>query len=136
MTTFSPCLDELDRIIEHLRGQARNAAQRNKPTMWAYYERMAERLEAHFAEAAAMARSQPSPQGRRVADGGVAGVALAIVQSADERCGELPRDAAADHWALSVYCQRILAKWGRPVRRRSLAWLRARAGVNGRRAVA
>jgi hypothetical protein len=134
---FTPCLNELDRLVADLRAKATNAARQNKPTMWAYYERMAERLEAHFAEAAAEARSAPGASGKRVADGGVAGVALAIVQSADERCCTLPRDAAADLWAISVYCNRILRKWtGEAIRGRSLKWLRARAGLLAREVVA
>lgn len=133
MSAYTPCLDRFDSIVAHLRGQARNAARRGKPTMWAYYERMAERLEAHFAEAVAEVRSsQASPDSLRMLDGGIAGVALAIVQIADGRCSGLPRDAAADLWALSVYCARILAVWTPgPQPRRSLRWLRERAGVAG-----
>lgn len=128
MTCMTPCLAEYDRIVAACRAKARASARANKPTMWAYYERMAERLEAHFAEAVAATRAAKG-QDRRVVDGGIAGVALAIVQSADERCAELPRDAAADLWALSVYCNRILGEWVEPVKRRSLDWLRARAGT-------
>lgn len=130
MMSATPCLDELDRLVAYCRSAARRSAGRCKPTMWAYYERMAERLEAHFAESAAVVRAEKGGRhARRVADGGIAGVALAIVQSADERCAELPRDAAADLWALSVYCRMILGRWSGPQPRRSLEWLRRRACV-------
>lgn len=141
MTSNTPCLDEFDRVVRGLRANARNAAKRNKPTMWAYYERMAERLEAHFSTCVAETRTRliiKPKQESRVADGGIAGVALAIVQSADERCPHVPRDEAADLWALSVYANRILRAWTKGSEptypradRRSLRWLRERAGVVG-----
>lgn len=84
--------------------------------MWAYYERMVERLESWFSDVAP-------------GDGSFAGAALALVQKAEELCPTLPRDQAADLWAQGVYAQRILSAWAPSTQRRSLAWMRLRAGV-------
>jgi hypothetical protein len=126
----TPCLDAFDRIVASCRVSARNAARRNKPTMWAYYLRMAEQLEGEFGDAVQAVR-EATKRDARYMDGGIAGVALAIVQDADSRCCTLKRDEAANLWALSVYASRILKVWtpGAPQRRRSLKWLRDRAGV-------
>jgi hypothetical protein len=104
-----------DEILRTLAAQAANAARRNKPTMWAYYERMRELIEREL---------------DADSDGGVAGQALALSQRAEEQCARLPPTEAADLWALGIYCRRILKAW-RPghTYRVSLKWLRARAGV-------
>jgi hypothetical protein len=131
VTSNTPCLDRYDAIIRRLQAQARNAAKRNKPTMWAYYGRMAERLERELARSvydARNARGKRDGLELRSIDGGIAGSALALVQRADAQVWELSRDEAADLWALSVYANRILAAWTK-AERRSLAWLRARAGI-------
>jgi hypothetical protein len=102
------------RLVAELREKSRNAAQRGKPTMWAYYGDMADALEAEFADATST-------------DGGYAGCALAISQNAEAACPSLPRAEAARQWAISVYARRILAAWGagigNPV---SLQWMRDR----------
>lgn len=125
----TPCLDALQRQINSLEHQSANAARRNKPTMWAYYARMRDELRREFGPT--MARTcRARGRNRRFHDSGIAGVALAICQRADAQCPLLPRDAAADLWALSVYASRILRSWGAgPAPRRSLAWLRERAEV-------
>jgi hypothetical protein len=106
-----------DAILLDLRGKAANAAMRNKPTMWAYYGDMVAGLEEWFCD---VSRSGD-------ADGGFAGAALALSQSAEERCPSLPPVEAARLWALSVYARRILAAWGAGSERVSLDWLRNRA---------
>lgn len=128
MNSSTPCLDEFDRIVADLRNKAANSAARAKPTMWAYYGRMADALEREFADSVRDCRAAQGHDARRVADGGLAGVALAICGHAESDCPNLDRDQAADLWALSVYCDRILRKWITP-KRRSLAWLRNRAEV-------
>lgn len=104
-------------LLVELREKARNAAARGKPTMWDYFEEMAECLEREFADAT-------------LSDGGYAGTALAISQNAQHFCKDAPRHEAARAWALGVYARRILAAWGAgnggPV---SLKWLRDRVGV-------
>lgn len=125
----TPCLDALRRELARLEAQAANAARRNKPTMWAYYGRMIESLRREFGPTVARTHRSRG-RWRRINDGGIAGVALAICQQADSECPSLPRDAAADLWALSVYAARVLRAWGAgPGPRRSLAWLRTRPEV-------
>ena len=125
----TPCLDALRRELARLEAQAANAARRNKPTMWAYYARMRDELRREFGPTVART-CRARGINRRFHDSGIAGVALAICQRADAQCPLLPRDAAADLWALSVYASRILRSWGAgPAPRRSLAWLRERAKV-------
>lgn len=98
--------------------------------MWAYYARVAEQLRREFAPARARTKLGRGLNVRRVLDGGIAGVALAIVQRADDECPNLPRDKAAELWAVSVYAARVLRAWGAgPAPVRSLAWLRARVEV-------
>lgn len=131
-TAHAPCLAELDRIIAQQASKARNAAIRCKPTMWAYHDRMTERLGAWFAESADAVRAAVASgivQRIRIADGGIAGSALALVQRADAECRKLHRDEASDLWAMSIYANRILRKWSSaPIKRRSLSWLRDRGG--------
>jgi hypothetical protein len=131
--TNTPCLDAYTNVLLRLRADAKRSARMAKPTMWAYYERMAERVEAHLEYAAAEVRDARARGVRglelRSIDGGIAGIALAVMQQADDRCPSLPRDAAADLWALSVYMSRIHKAWGVGQYRRSLAWLRNRTGV-------
>lgn len=104
-----------DKIVNELERQAKNAALRNKPTMWAYYTRMVELI-----------RQELDAE----SDGGIAGQALAISQRAEALCGNLPPSDAADLWALGIYCRRILKAWcpDHPYKV-SLNWLRERAGV-------
>jgi hypothetical protein len=102
-------------IVATLDEKAENAARRNKPTMWAYYGEMADWLREYFADV--------SPT-----DAGYAGAALALVQRAEDECPTLPRGEAAELWARSVYCRRILNTWTpAPHDRPSLQWLRDRA---------
>lgn len=125
----SPCCDEFVRVMRLLRSQAVNAAKRNKPTMWAYYTRMEARLRAWFSASMDAAEGAKGSTGLSVLDGGIAGAALALVQKADRECPHLPNDEAADLWAMGTYANRILRAWGAgSPSRRSLAWLRARAG--------
>lgn len=104
-------IEARDSLIASLESQAANAARRNKPTMWAYYLRMADALR-HELDADS--------------DGGVAGQALAISQRAEEQCKTLPPSQAADLWAIGIYCRRILRAWCPTPYRVSLNWLRAR----------
>ncbi len=100
-------------LIADLDARAANAAQRNKPTMWAYYLDMVEGLEGWFAGIDG--------------DGGFAGAALALSQKAEAECGSLPHRDAARLWALGVYARRVLSAWGVGTGPRvSLAWLRDR----------
>lgn len=129
----APCLQELDRILLQQASKARNAALRCKPTMWAYHDRMQQRLTAWFSDSSDAVRAALATGGDqliRCADGGVAGAALALVQRAQEECCRLPRDEAADIWAMSVYANRILGKWTLTAEKpkRSLRWLRERGG--------
>lgn len=113
-------MDAFRAIVADLREKERNAARRNKPTMWAYYGDMADELERQFADVSH-------------SDGGYAGAALALSQRAERLCPDLPRVEAARLWALGVYCRRILGAWtpGEPLAgyRPGLGWLRQRAGV-------
>lgn len=104
-------------IISELEEKARNAARRNKPTMWAYYGEMADGLREYFADVI------------NHCDGGFAGAALALTQRAEDECATLPRAEAARLWGLSVYARRILRAWtpGMAMDRVSLQWLRDRA---------
>lgn len=108
---------EYRRILIELSKKAANAAIRNKPTMWAYYLRIRKRLEQELGQAGD--------------GGGYAGAALAMVQLAEEKCPHLSPDKAADLWAISVYCRRIMRAWGlHPYGRHhrpSLKWLHNRA---------
>jgi hypothetical protein len=103
-------------ILIELRGKALRSATANKPTMWAYYADIADRLEREFEDAL----EDPD-------DGGLAGCALAISQIAENDCPKLPRQEAAQLWAVSVYARRILGTWGGGNVRVSLDWLRKRA---------
>jgi len=127
----TPALHEFNRVMALLRRNAANAARRNKPAMWAYYGRMEERLRAWFRVQVDATEGAGSSDKARVIDGGIAGVALALIQKSERECPMLPRDEAADLWAMGTYATRILAAWrpGRTPRRlcRSLAWLRERA---------
>lgn len=110
-------VETLRRIVADLEEKSRNAATRNKPTMWAYYGDMADELRDYFGTC------------HHQTDGGYAGAALALVMRAEEECPTLPRGSAAHLWALSVYCRRILNAWTpAPHARPSLQWLRDRAG--------
>lgn len=104
-------------IVSALDEKSRNAALRNKPTMWAYYGDMADWMRTYFGSC------------QYQSDGGYAGAALALVQRAEQECPTLPRPEAAVLWARSVYCRRILRAWtpGQPLDRTSLQWLRDRA---------
>lgn len=125
----TPCLDALRRELARLEAQASNAARRNKPTMWAYYGRMIESLRREFGPTVART-ARARGKRRRINDGGIAGVALALCQQADSECPMLPRDQAAELWAVSVYAARVLRAWGAGMPpRRSLAWLRKRVEV-------
>lgn len=108
---------EFKRILASLHVKAKRAAGQNKPVMWAYYLRMAGRLWQELGQAAP--------------GGGIAGAALAVTQRADDDCPHLPRDEAADLWALSVYCRRIMRAWGvhpnQKHTRPDLSWLRNRS---------
>ena len=108
-------LDMLLSILGELDRKAVKAAKTNKPTMWAYYQRMRGRLAEEL--------------GQATRGGGIAGAALAVVQKADSDCPHLEPSEAADLWALSVYCVRIMRAWGLKVdhRQRDLSWLRNRA---------
>lgn len=127
----TPCLDAFDRTIASIRRNAANAVRRNKPTMWAYFGRMEEGLTKWFGATVDATRSATC-EGRalRGIDGGIAGVALALVQRSEKLCPTMPRDEAADLWALGTYANRILRAWtsekGPSPFRRSLAWLRQR----------
>ena len=108
----------LDAILADLRAKQRNAAMRNKPTMWAYYLQMRRGLQRHFCA---------------TSDSAVAHEAIQLIQRAERAVSERP-DRAAYRWALAVYATRILRAWrfrnGEAVVgcRRSLAWLKERAG--------
>jgi hypothetical protein len=106
-----------DSIISDLKAKAANAANRNKPTMWAYYGDMVACLTEWF--------SDVDRQGD--ADGGFAGAALALSQLAEEQCPTLPPVESSRLWAMSVYARRILKAWGAGSERVSLDWLRKRA---------
>jgi hypothetical protein len=101
-------------IIADLRAKSANAAERGKPTRWAYYGDLADALEAYF--------SDVTPT-----DGGHAGAALALSGWATRACPGLTRTDAAHLWALGVYARRILAAWGAGSETVRLDWLRARA---------
>lgn len=100
-------------IQQELASKATNAASRNKPTMWAYYQDQQERLAEYFSD---VTRT----------DGGYAGAALALHQWAEDECPTLPPIDAARLWAMSVYGRRILRAWGAGSVPVSLNWLRAR----------
>ena len=108
----------LDAILADLKRKQVNAANRNKPTMWAYYLSVRRSLVRWFGPA----RN----------DGGVAGKALALIQIAEKHQQDRVATRAA-HWAaLAVYARRILREWTSDRRldrktRGSLDWLRARA---------
>lgn len=109
-------VDTQRQIVALLDEKAANAARRCKPTMWAYYGEMADWLREYFADVS-------------LTDAGYAGAALALVQRADDECPTLPRGQAAELWARSVYCRRILNAWTPPPHDRpSLQWLRDRVG--------
>lgn len=102
--TIAECLDK-----------ARNAALRNKPTMWAYYLDMADGLIDWFADV-------------KRDDGAFAGAALVLSERAEEQAPTANHGDAARMWALGIYARRILRAWGVPYHRRpSLAWLHRRA---------
>ncbi len=108
--------DALAAILDGLDRRAVAAGMRNKVGLWASYQGVRDRLAAELADC------DPG--------GGIAAAALATSQFAVRRCPKLPPADAAELWAVGVHCRRILAAWtGRPVRRVSLAWLRAR--ING-----
>jgi hypothetical protein len=112
-------VEVFNEIVADLDRKARNAALRNKPTMWAYYGEMADWLRDYFGTC----RSQ--------CDGGYAGAAAALVERAEDECPTLPRTEAAALWARSVYCRRILNAWWPGVERyrSSLQWLRDRVAA-------
>ena len=110
--------ETLDAIIAELKQKQINAANRNKPTMWAYYLSVRRALVRWF--------------GTARNDGGVAGKALALIQIAEKHQQDRVASRAA-HWAASaVYARRILREWTSDRKldrntRGSLDWLRARA---------
>jgi hypothetical protein len=106
-----------DAIQGELRAKARNAAARNKPTMWGYLCDVSDALREYFADV-------------ERTDGSYAGAAQALVEQAQERCPVLDPLPAARLWARSVYARRILRAWTKTAApRASLAWLRDRENV-------
>jgi len=122
-------LDMLDAMLASLRAKAIAAARANKPTMWAYYRRMERRLADWFAEPSDRARAVMSPSERRVAVGGIAGAALALVQYSQRACRELPDDEAAALWAMGTYANRLVRSWSGFSEPRDLGWLRDRVAL-------
>jgi len=114
--------EELAHWTAHAVAESENAARRNKPVMWAYHLAVAHALRAWFADVA------PCAVEDRVAQGGFAGAALALVQKADAECPTLPPTEAAHLWALRVYASRICRAWDVDPPQASLNWLRRRGG--------
>lgn len=97
-------------LAVELRRRSRNAARRNKPTMWAYYAAMAdwlETLDRHDDEAML--------------------VILRGYASVDPIEMTVEPLNAGRRWAQGVYARRVLRALGEPVAKPSLAWLRERA---------
>jgi hypothetical protein len=102
-------------VLTDLDRRARNAARRNKPTMWAYFVEVREQLVDWF-EARVEAWT----------DDEVASAAYQLHLIAAAACPNLLPGPAARLWAASVYARRILGAGGLAPRA-SLEWLRQRA---------
>lgn len=99
-------------LVADLRRDARNAARRNKPTMWAYFHGVANRLEGLLAEA------DDAECEKRL---------RAIIYSAELLAPESTTSDAARMWAEAIYARRLLRSHGLRVARPSLEWLHLRA---------
>lgn len=109
-------VERYDVLLSDLVAKARNAALRNKPTMWAYYLDAAEGLMDWFGEVERTERARAA--------------ALALSEHAQTACPNLNAPEAARLWARGVYARRILASWGAGSGPRvSLDWLRKRAAA-------
>ena len=107
-------VERCDQIVAELHAKAKNAAERNKPTMWAYYLDAAFGLEDWFSD---VDRT----------DSAYAGAALSLSEHAQTACPNLNANDAARLWARGVYARRVLAAWGAGTGpRASLRWLRER----------
>lgn len=107
----------VDDTVAELRRQAKNAAMRNKPTMWAYYNDIVEGLTDWF-------------DGIVRAENDYAFTLAAISHSAITKCPNLADSHdAARLWAMGVYARRILRAAGYRTPRTSLAWLRERVAA-------
>lgn len=111
---MTPLVAAYDQVVAELIGKARNAAARNKPTMWAYYLDAAEGLMDAFDTA-------------ERTDEDFVVVALSLSLRAELAAPNLNAIPAARLWALGTYARRIMRLAGLRHPAPSLAWLRERA---------
>jgi hypothetical protein len=109
----TPVVAAYDALLVELDDKARNAAHRNKPTMWAYYEELGKVIAGWF-------------EGYGRTDDEYAEAALALSGHASAVAPKLPPADAARAWAAGIYARRIARAGGWRCAQPSLAWLRER----------